>query len=481
MAYDPSNGIITAPVSVRDVQRALGTTVCDVGRLCRHERINKWSKCKPVVYPSVSKLHPWVDPAVQSSSPISSGFSGGILTGDPYTLATSSEWELGYQRPTGGVNSPYRLTDFAAYYHKAVCPVKLEKPIVFRAGNAGAFRLMFDDLAGAGHSFNLKTADVFPVSQYGDWRPTVVVIYDDGSKDVIAAVYFSQNRLRDWPSTGFEIGISSDHFVTGQTYTAVAMLTNFDTDGNGDVPEHGLVPVGSAAWGVGDLWPSSCSVDGNAPAAVGLAFELGADRMTAQFEQSPYMPGDNPNTGTGTWWYNCLMDLTLEQRNGDIDTFSLGGMEFWMVYRQNGSPTVFPNGDYDVSQTQMKVTVILEDCYGYDDEYLTGADTSALLSRREFTVIDWTDLDTNTNTDWESTNHGYKVQLSNYVVNAGFANRRDYIYLDNTASYPRDIVLRLFMRKKNALTVEGQVASITLTIPSRSSSHVFADDSNRVF
>lgn len=52
MAYN--NGIITAPVSVYDVQRALGVGSPDVGTLCKHANINMWARFKPVWYPSVA-------------------------------------------------------------------------------------------------------------------------------------------------------------------------------------------------------------------------------------------------------------------------------------------------------------------------------------------------------------------------------------------------------------------------------------------
>ena len=46
MAYN--NGIVTAPVSIYDVQRALSDSSQDVKTLCMADNVNKWSKCKPV-------------------------------------------------------------------------------------------------------------------------------------------------------------------------------------------------------------------------------------------------------------------------------------------------------------------------------------------------------------------------------------------------------------------------------------------------
>lgn len=45
MAY--GNGIITSPVSIYDVQQALGNSSPDLGTLCKASQINKWAKYKP--------------------------------------------------------------------------------------------------------------------------------------------------------------------------------------------------------------------------------------------------------------------------------------------------------------------------------------------------------------------------------------------------------------------------------------------------
>lgn len=53
MAY--SNNVITAPVSIYDVQRALGSSSRDLGTLCMSTNINKWARWKPV---NVSQVVP---------------------------------------------------------------------------------------------------------------------------------------------------------------------------------------------------------------------------------------------------------------------------------------------------------------------------------------------------------------------------------------------------------------------------------------
>ena len=56
MPYDSTTGIITAPVSMNDIQRALGVASTDLGTLCSHANINKWAKYKPVRTPVIDTV-----------------------------------------------------------------------------------------------------------------------------------------------------------------------------------------------------------------------------------------------------------------------------------------------------------------------------------------------------------------------------------------------------------------------------------------
>lgn len=111
-----NKGIITKPVSVADVQKTLGVTVNDVGSLCISESINKWAKYKPVSRPV---LRPLTEEERKGT--------GG--TGEYYGLqCTLTQITISpelhnvgfeYIRPTGGLASPYRLSDFDGYDHVA--------------------------------------------------------------------------------------------------------------------------------------------------------------------------------------------------------------------------------------------------------------------------------------------------------------------------------------------------------------------------
>lgn len=104
-------------ISVAMVKAELGASTNDVGQLCIHPNINKWSKNKPI---SSNKLT-----GLTSADRLGSDY--GLVpptTQTNYTPVYSQNWI--YNIPTGGVNSPYRLGDFIGYEHLATPIAALE-------------------------------------------------------------------------------------------------------------------------------------------------------------------------------------------------------------------------------------------------------------------------------------------------------------------------------------------------------------------
>lgn len=109
-----SNGIITKPVSIKDVQQTIGNASGDLGTLCKSSTINKWSKIKPVSYAKLFNM------TEADYAAVNFGFK--II---PYThpslvykdVVSGAIWE--YIKPTGGMTSPYRLEDFIGYNHSS--------------------------------------------------------------------------------------------------------------------------------------------------------------------------------------------------------------------------------------------------------------------------------------------------------------------------------------------------------------------------
>ena len=86
----------------------------DAGRLCTHANINKWSKYKPVIQPS---NNPYASPTWWKAQ---NGNCGLVIPQYNSLQALSSgvtDWE--YQKPTGGVLSPFRVGDFYGYEQEA--------------------------------------------------------------------------------------------------------------------------------------------------------------------------------------------------------------------------------------------------------------------------------------------------------------------------------------------------------------------------
>ena len=148
MSY--SNGKITAPVSVYDVQQVTENSSTDLGTLCKVPNIKMWAKYKPVIFgnpntlaalnnqtktwnPNASVANQWWkatdgDYGLTYSAAMVS-VSAGTTTAMKNALSSlallvngnANGW--GYAKPAGGLASPYRLTDFLEYNHNVSNPV----------------------------------------------------------------------------------------------------------------------------------------------------------------------------------------------------------------------------------------------------------------------------------------------------------------------------------------------------------------------
>jgi hypothetical protein len=124
MGYNSDGRYVTKPVSINDVQRALGSAQNDLGTLCTNTNINKWAKYKPVKVAKVGRLTYnelanakfGLVPAQNILLKTYGDGSDGTVIPNKATLESvldaNADWL--YQQPTGGTASPYRLTDFYA-------------------------------------------------------------------------------------------------------------------------------------------------------------------------------------------------------------------------------------------------------------------------------------------------------------------------------------------------------------------------------
>lgn len=155
MSYNSETGIISAPVSIDDVKRALGESSNDLATLCKSENINIWSKYKPISCKGEFKEYPIREDSEEIVTSSYSKFTcvvrcgmnipmdtyknlrynyGGegfaieacenlykdnVYGNNGYIHDNTSTSVSGKHFPKGGANSPYRLSDFRNYSSKA--------------------------------------------------------------------------------------------------------------------------------------------------------------------------------------------------------------------------------------------------------------------------------------------------------------------------------------------------------------------------
>lgn len=109
----------TTNITTSLVGTTIGSASRDVGTLCSASLINKWSKYKPVIYPSITTTGNWwkaVDGNCGLSIPEYSNINNLVTA-----ITNGVTWN--YNKPTGGASSPYRLGDFRGYEHGSANPV----------------------------------------------------------------------------------------------------------------------------------------------------------------------------------------------------------------------------------------------------------------------------------------------------------------------------------------------------------------------
>lgn len=155
MSYNSDSGIISAPVSIDDVKQALGESSNDLATLCKSDNINIWSKYKPISCKGEFKEYPIREDSDEKATSSYSNYACVVRCGmnipmDTYKnlrnnyggegFAINGCYNLyadniygrvggihgdttisvsGKHFPKGGVNSPYRLSDFRNYNSKA--------------------------------------------------------------------------------------------------------------------------------------------------------------------------------------------------------------------------------------------------------------------------------------------------------------------------------------------------------------------------
>lgn len=168
MPYNSETGIISAPVSIDDVKRALGESSNDLATLCKSKNINAWSKYKPISCKGDFKEYPIREDSEEIVTSSYSKYTCVVRCGMNIPMDTYKNLRNNYggegfaieacknfyidnvygrtggindgtttmvsgkHFPKGGANSPYRLSDFRNYNSKATSDVFMTSIPQFR-------------------------------------------------------------------------------------------------------------------------------------------------------------------------------------------------------------------------------------------------------------------------------------------------------------------------------------------------------------
>lgn len=172
------NGIIIRPVGLYEVIRKLGESSVNIITACTSSKINKWSRCKPIRCPGVEPI----DESTRKrytyglKVPILSGTFDSCIR-EITNQTDKTKWD--YEQPTGGINSPYRLTDFENYYADAAPPFPITPVNDYRLDSykgEGSITIRFDrwvDDAPASSgfpSYNVRIEDLATAPGAGNYN-----------------------------------------------------------------------------------------------------------------------------------------------------------------------------------------------------------------------------------------------------------------------------------------------------------------------
>lgn len=202
-------------IKVSKVKSVLGESTTDVGALCKSQKINMWSRHKPVHIantPFPDRSSDWWRGSNLDCGIVARVVSLYTLIKGAQTADTLNGWV--YKRPYGGAISPYRLADFGLYYHKAEPPINgwSCSTQATKGNNIIATLMVADDLATS-FGQSLKLSDIISNGKLlSEWNLGIVVYDSDGN---------IKGRV---VGTGTHCEFDTSHLTENKTYTAYPFL-----------------------------------------------------------------------------------------------------------------------------------------------------------------------------------------------------------------------------------------------------------------
>ena len=201
-----SNGIISAPISIDDVNNTLGHGSTDLGTLCTSNKINKWSRYKPISVQQVAELtesqwknynYGWVIPSYSTRPEVWQAYVNG------------NGWS--YSKPS----SYFRLTDFIKYNHNSKSPFNVElnntSPSI---GTSISFEMSgIEDIKSWGYFSSISSSTL----QFG-------ILCSNGGYFPITGSTLTFDTI-EW--TKIQCSITSGDFTAGSSYTFCPVITTY--------------------------------------------------------------------------------------------------------------------------------------------------------------------------------------------------------------------------------------------------------------
>ena len=279
MSYNSETGIISAPVSIDDVKRALGESSNDLATLCKSENINIWSKYKPISCKGEFKEYPIredSDEIVTSSyskytcvvrcgmnipmdtyKNLRNNYGGeGFAIKGCYNLyvdniygrtggisADTTTMVSGKHFPKGGANSPYRLSDFRNYNSKAEfnrfqTSIRELSDIEIYYSSTPKFNCVLYKNAGVDDNTNVTMEDII-TDLYLAWSFWIQICYDSpyNTTDKIYKNYYVGNcqKPTDYVYASKEITFDIGHNKRIEIVPFLANVRNANLQDNSKI------------------------------------------------------------------------------------------------------------------------------------------------------------------------------------------------------------------------------------------------------
>lgn len=325
MAYNASEQLITAPVSIRNLQDCFGLGANDLGTIITTANINMWARFKPVKLATVGLITDAQRASVNHGITLPDITRGSITAANVMdAAANAATW--GYDRPTGGASEPFRLADFAntisqGYYHGAQPFIEVNYPrngwTFIKGGTSRSLMMLFDTDPGD-QAINLHASDFTSLMDLREFK-FVAYIQDIG-------LFESDDYILDADGEPTGTSISAVIPSTTGSYTKNVYLCMYRSVSGGSTKEIFPLPMGT------DYDPGALKVNIKDDASAGGGGIPGdtTQEMFENIEFCPTLDGTyrtawvSTDAGTGQWCMvsqgSLFVKMTLANTSGSTST-----------------------------------------------------------------------------------------------------------------------------------------------------------------